>query len=112
MFFGDETTPAPAARDLSKDVILQGKIRALQVFAAAITGEAPAIINRGDYVEIQFSPRQKEFIQNYIKRSLTAAPGDVRIDMYGVAMPPILQVYGKIALVVLLAAFFLGRLTK
>lgn len=112
MFFGEETTPAAPVRDLSKDVILQGKIRALQIFAAALTGETPAVINRGEYVEIQFSPRQKNIMQDFIKRSLTAAPGDVRLDLYGVAMPPVLQVYGKIALVVLLAAFFLGRLTK
>lgn len=111
MLLGEENTTIPT-RDLSKDVILQGKIRALQVAAAALTGETPAIINRGEYIEIQFTPGQKAKMQDWIRKSLVAAPGDVRIDYYGIAMPPLAQVYGKIALVVLLAAFFLGRLTK
>lgn len=110
MLFGDNT--AAPVRDLSQDVLLQGKLKSVQVLAAALTGETPALINRGDYVEIQFSPAQKVIMQNWIKKSLTAAPGTVRVDIYGIAMPPLFQVYGKIALVTLLAAFFLGRLSK
>lgn len=109
---GQDTPPAAPARDLSKDVVLQGKIRALQVAAAALTGETPAIINRGEYIEVQFTDSQKNIFRDWIRRSLVAAPGDIRIDYYGVAMPPLFQVYGKLALVVLLGAFFLGRLTK
>lgn len=112
MLFGEETTPAPQARDISNDVILQGKIRALQIFAAAITGETPQVINRGEYAEILFSPRQKEILQGWIKKSLQAGPSDIRIDYFGITAPPLIQVYGKIILVVLLAAFFLGRITK
>ena len=112
MIFGEDTEPAAPVRDLSKDIILQGKIRAVQVAAAAITGETPQIINRGEYIEIVFTENQKMILRDWIKKSLTAAPGTVRIDYYGLTVPPLVQVYGKIAVVILIAAFFLGRLTK
>lgn len=113
MLNGDEVeTTTTTGRNVANDVLLQAKVKAMLVAAAAITGESPQAINRGEYVEIIFTPKQKELMQSWIVDNLLKKPGDVRIDYYGIALPPIIKVYGKIALLALVAAYVLGKISR
>ncbi|RQW04063.1 hypothetical protein EH223_08460 [candidate division KSB1 bacterium] len=99
------------ALNVANDVTVHSRVLALQVFAATMTGQKPTVINRGEYVEIQFTPEQYKIMQQYIEDTLRARPGKIRVDYQKIMLPPMLKVYGKIAVLSLLATFFLGRVT-
>jgi hypothetical protein len=108
-----ETARTVAADQLVKnDVVLNLKIAAIKALAKQITGELPQVIDNGDYYTIKWTAAQKMLIQNYIYNSIMAAPGRLQIETMPVLFPAAFRAYGKIAISLLIAAFFIGRLTK
>lgn len=57
----------------------------------SITGTEPSIIDRGTSVEIEFSEAQKKIVRDKIQSILDARPGEVRIDLVGLAGPVLLK---------------------
>jgi hypothetical protein len=98
--------------DISNDLNVLAKVTAIKTFSSVAIGEAPTAVNRGDHVDIIFSDAAMVKLQQFVYDSLMQKPGKVRIDTYAIAFPPLLKVYGKIAIIALVCTFLLGRITK
>jgi len=99
------------ANSIKNDIVLAGKIAAFSTLIAGLTGEAPAVEYTDEYAQINFSDNQKQILQQYIEKNLRAKPGAVRIDYNSIFTPPLFRVYGKYAIMALVAAYLMGRLT-
>lgn len=95
--------------NVANDIQLQVKVAAINAFFEKITGEKPLIENRGSYVRITWTDKQKILIREYIKGMLKSEPGKIRLDYQTTLLPAIWDVYGRYAVLVVMAAFFLGK---
>lgn len=98
--------------DVKNDLILRGKVSAFSTMIAAITGEAPQVEYFPEYVQVSFSATQKKTLQDLFESNLRAKPGVFRIDYNSVTLPPLFRVYGKYAIMLLFAAFLLGKISS
>lgn len=98
--------------DIQNDLMLRGKIAAFSTMIAALTGEQPAINYTPEFAQIEFTEQQKQILQSMIERELKAKPGSIRINYNSIFFPPVFRVYGKYALMALIAAFLLGKLSN
>lgn len=99
------------ALDIRQDLSTTAKIAAIQAFLGNVTGE-PAQVQYGDgYVRIVLTENQKLILQNEIEKQLRAKPGKIRLNYGQLIIPPVARVYGKFAILALIAAFLLGSLT-
>lgn len=73
------------------------------------TGENPIVSDYPDYSEIAFDPEQVKRLRQKLRASLSAAPGDVRVDLSPVVVPVVLEKVAPLAIAGLLAAYILGR---
>lgn len=91
------------------DIVLRAKITGANAIINQITGEKMIVRYFDDHVKMDFTQKQKDMIQEYLRNALRAKPGRVRIGVLPVITPPLLQTYGKFAIGFLLAAFLLGK---
>lgn len=87
--------------------ILKSQSLALAIKAA--TGESPIVTDYKNYSELSFNPDQVKRLQTKLKAAMSAAPGDVRINLVPVVVPVVLEKVLPLALVALGVAYFLGR---
>lgn len=94
---------------VKNDVNLNLKVKALEAAILKITGEKPVIYDRNDHYYISWTEKQRNQIQEYVKKRLQAKPSDIRLDFVSTVLPPILEVYGKYIFLGGMALFLLGR---
>lgn len=73
------------------------------------TGENPIVSDYPDYSELAFDPEQVKRLREKLRGALSAAPGDVRVDLAPVVVPVVLEKVAPLAIAGLLAAYLLGR---
>lgn len=95
--------------DISKNVNLMVRVKAIQAAAEILLGEQPEVQYGADHVRLVFSPMAKQKIQNWIIQALTAQPGEIRVQGFDILAYPIAKVYGKWAAIGLFGAYLLGR---
>lgn len=85
------------------------KSQGLSLAIKAATGESPSVFDYPEYAELSFNPEQVKRLRQKLRSALSAAPGDVRIDMAPVVVPVVLEKVAPLAIAGLLAAYLLGR---
>lgn len=73
------------------------------------TGESPFVSDYPEYSELTFDPEQVKRLRAKLRGALSAAPGDVRVDLSPVVVPVVLEKVAPIAIAGLVAAYILGR---
>ena len=96
---------------VSDNLVLRGKVTAISALVSALTGEAPEVEYAEDHVSIKFSEKQKPILQDIFYRSMTARPGEIRVDWNSVVLPATFRAYGKYAIMLLIISFLLGKAT-
>ena len=66
---------------------------AMAVALAPIAGSSPAVISRGSYYEIAFTPEQEDRVAAWIVSQLKREPGPVRVEAAGVALKVVTRAY-------------------
>lgn len=74
------------------------KASAFAAALATVAGSSPEVKNQGEYYEVVLTPPQEDALAEFIRRQLNQDPGDVRIDLSGVAMKVIARQYWPWAL--------------
>jgi hypothetical protein len=69
---------------LAKAAIISGLIK-------SITGVEPQVIDKGETVSLEFNDQQKNIIRAKIQSMLDAKPGEIRIDLVGLAGPVLMK---------------------
>ena len=80
---------------VGSDIVLMAKAQLIAQLFRATTNETPKIIDRGSYLEVQFTEEQKKIIHKYFEGVLQAKPGKIRIPWGQLTLPPIFKVYGR-----------------
>lgn len=74
-----------------------------------ITGEAPRVVDKGAFLEVELTAAQKTTIQKKLDDILAAKPGEVKIDLVSVAAPVIMRRFWWIPLIPAGLGFLIGR---
>lgn len=85
------------------------KSQGLSLAIKAATGETPIISDYTDYSELSFDPEQVKRLRQKLHAALSAAPGDVRIDLAPVIVPVVLKKIAPLAIAGMLGIYLLGR---
>lgn len=93
------------------DLMAQAQVKGLQTLVRYLTNEDPIVVWYDQYVTIDFTPQQRILLSTYVENYLKGKPGKIRVNAVPVVFPPVLKVYGKFAIMGLVASFLLGRLT-
>lgn len=83
--------------------------QAMAALIQVITGEAPRVVDKGAFLEIELSQPQKSAIAKKLDEILAAKPGEVRIDLVSVAAPVLLRRYWWAAILPAGLGFLIGR---
>ena len=73
------------------------------------TGENPIVTDYPEYSELSFDPEQVKRLRAKLRSALSAAPGDVRMDLSPVVIPVVLEKVAPLAIAGLVGAYLLGR---
>ncbi len=81
---------------------------------APIAGSAPAVINQGDHFDVTFTPDQEDKIAEWLRSQLNKEPGEVRMDLSGIALKVLARQYwpwiaGAVGLGVVVGYYGKGR---
>lgn len=85
------------------------KSQGLALAIKAATGENPTVTDYPDFSELTFDEDQVKRLRQKLKSALSAAPGDVRVDLAPVITPVVLEKVIPLAVIGLLGAYVLGR---
>jgi len=95
-------------------VALQLKVVAIGQLVKWLTGENPIVEYGEDFANISFSEPQKvilqKWVENQLDTSLTAKPGDVRIDFNSILVPVAVKKIAPVAIGSGAIGFILGKL--
>jgi hypothetical protein len=95
-------------------VALQLKVVAIGGLVKWLTGENPIVEYGDDFVNISFSEPQKVILQKWVESqldtSLTAKPGDIRIDFNSILVPVAVKKIAPVAIGSGAIGFILGKL--
>lgn len=75
---------------------------------APIVGSPPAVVNRGGYYEVVFTPDQEDRAAAWIRTQLNREPGPVRMELSGIAVKVIARQYWPYVVGVAAAGALLG----
>ena len=96
---------------VKNDIILQAKAFGVAQLFNTLAGVKPEIVDRGTYLQVQFSDDQKKIIHKYFENVLQSKPGRIRINWAGLTLPPLVKVYGRWLVIVLIVSYLLGQIT-
>lgn len=97
------------ARD---DIVLHGQVEIALALIEQVTKQPATVKWHQDYAEIILNPQQKDIVRTHISNALAARkPGRIRLNTLELVAPPVLKTYGKLAIVLLILIFFVGRLS-
>lgn len=86
--------------------------RAISLAWMPILGDAPAVVNYGDYYAVEFTPAQEERAAAWIVSQLNREPGPVRMDAGGIAVRVVGRKYWPYLAGVAIAGAFLGYMAR
>lgn len=79
---------------------------------APITGTAPAVVNRGEFYAVEFTPEQEDRAAAWILSQLRNEPGPVRVQVGGIATKVIARNYWPWFIGVAAAGIAIGYIAK
>jgi len=85
------------------------KSQGLAFAIKAATGENPLVSDYPDYSELTFDPEQVKRLRDKLRSALSAAPGDVRVDLSPVVVPVVLEKIAPLAIAGIIGIYLLGR---
>jgi hypothetical protein len=89
------------------------KAAILSQLIKSVTGTEPAIVDRGATVSIEFSEPQKKIFREKLLSILEAKPGEIKMDLVGLAGPVLIKKLWYLIAAPLglgfLAGFFVGK---
>lgn len=93
------------------NVVTMGKAQAIGGLVTLLTSEKPLIVDHGTYLAIEFTDNQKTLITDYIEKTLSAEPSDIRINWGELTIPALFRVYGRYLIMAIVISFLLGKIS-
>jgi len=93
---------------------IPGSVQAASMATAisSVTGSTPIVHNRGDYYEIILDGEQEDRLSNWILAQMNKEPGQVRVNLSGVATKVVFREYWPQMAAILAAGLVVGYLAK